>query len=160
MDGGCHLVNPARVTLASELGGMLDGGWWPHESSVGRELPGLTEALASRLGKIGDIGVNWSTLSGMPNLDSFDWRGHSLISLQQARRQRVVTLTGKRATARLLLIPPRTSTALAVMLLRRSARLPILSVHQDTEAFRIADEIVRATCAEKSPSETAAATSP
>ena len=159
MDGGCHLVSPARVTLAHDLGEALDGGWWPHEASVGRELPGLTEALKSRLGKIVNIGVNWSTLSGMPNLDSFDWRGHSLISLQQARRQRVVTLTGKRATARLLLIPPKTSTALAVMLLRRAARLPILSVHQDTEAFRIADEIVRATYTE-SPSETAAATSP
>ncbi len=160
MDGGCHLVNPARVTLAAKLGEALDGAWWPHEASVGRELPGLIEALADPLGRIVDIGVNWSTLSGMPNLDSFDWRGHSLISVQQARHQRVVTLTGRRATARLLLIPPRTSTALAVMLLRRAARLPILSVHQDTDAFRIAEEIIRAACPEKPPSATAAATSP
>jgi uncharacterized protein DUF5994 len=147
--GGCHLATPTRVALASELGEALDGAWWPHASSIGRELPHLIEALKRPLGPIVDIGVNWSSLAGMPNLDSMNWRGNSLMSINEARRQRVITLTGRRATTRLLLVPPRTSTALAVMLLRRAARLPILSAHRDTEAFRIADEIVRTACSAK-----------
>jgi hypothetical protein len=146
-----HRVTPTRVSLASRLGDDIDGGWWPHTSSVGRELPHLTDALKADLGPIVDIGVNWSSLAGMPNLDAMDWRGNSLMSIREAQRQRVISLTGARATTRLLLVPPRTSTALAVMLLRRAARLPILPAHRDSRAFRIADEIVRSVCCEKAP---------
>lgn len=148
---GSQLDSPARVTLAAELGEPLDGAWWPHASAVGRELPHLVAALKRPLGKVVDISVNWSSLAGMPNLDSMDWRGNSLVSLREARRQRVITLIGRRAKAHLLVIPPRTSTALAVMLLRRSARLPILSVHRDTDAFRIAGGIIRAVYPHRRP---------
>jgi hypothetical protein len=156
---GHRLVSPARVTLASELGEALDGAWWPHAAAVGRELPDLVDALKAPLGDIVDIGVNWSSLAGMPNLDSMDWRGNSLLSIRDGRRQRIVTLTGSRARTQLLLIPPRTSTALAVMLLRCAARLPILSIHRETQAFRIADEIIRAACRDRQPKETPAASS-
>ncbi|RDH76849.1 hypothetical protein DVS77_18580 [Mycolicibacterium moriokaense] len=142
-----RLDTPIRVTLASELGDTLDGAWWPHSSTIGRELPGLVDVLEKPLGHVVDIDVNWSTLSGLPNLDSLNWRGNAVVSVADTRRQRVMTLTGSRATARLLVVPWRTSTALAVMLLRRAARLPIMSAHRDTVAFQVADGIVRAACA-------------
>lgn len=144
---------PIRLTLASELGDPLDGAWWPHSSSIARELPDLIDLLNQPLGDIVDIGVNWSSLAGLPNLDSMNWRGNSVVSVGDTRRQRVMTLTGSRATARLLIVPWRTSTALAVMLLRQAARLPIQSIHRETDAFQIADGILR-TCTER-PAESA-----
>lgn len=146
-----RLDNPIRLTLASELGDALDGAWWPHSSSVARELPHLIDVLEKPLGQVEDIDVNWSALASMPNLDSLSWRGNSVVSLRETRHQRVMTFTGRRARARLLVVPWRTSTALAVMLLRRAARLPILSTHLDTDAFRTADGIVRAACNQNQP---------
>jgi hypothetical protein len=42
---GRRLSSPVRFTLAAELGGSLDGAWWPHTASIGRELPDLIDAL-------------------------------------------------------------------------------------------------------------------
>lgn len=138
-----------RLTMAAELGGPVDGAWWPYTTSVAQELPGLIVAVKEALGDIVDIGVNWSSLAGVPDLDSFNLRGTAVVLGREARHQRVMTLTGSRAKARLLVVPCGTSTAVAVMLLRRAARLPIMSTHMETEAFRIADGIVRAACAEE-----------
>ena len=157
--GGCHLATPTRVALAAELGEALDGAWWPQDAAVGRELPLLIEALKRPFGPIIDIGVNWSNLAGMPNLNSMDWRGNSLVSIREARRQRVITLTGRRATTKLLLVPPRTSTALAVMLMRQAARLPIRPSHRETDAFRMADQIIRCAYTETSTDATSAVSS-
>jgi hypothetical protein len=143
-----HLAGPIRLTLVSEPGGALDGGWWPYTPSVAQELPELIEALERPLGQIVDIGVNWSSLDGVPDLDSLHYRGNAAVPGRNARPQRVMTVTGSDARARLLVVPCRTSTALAVMLLRRAAGLTILSVHQDTDAFRTADDIVCAARAE------------
>jgi hypothetical protein len=143
-----QLTGRTRVTLVSDLGGALDGGWWPYTTSVAQELPGLIEALEKPLGQVVDIGVNWSSLDGVPDLDSLTHRGNAALPGRNTRPQRIMTVTGSRAHARLLVVPCGTSTALAVMLLRRAARLPILSVHRDTEAFRTADDIVCAARAE------------
>jgi hypothetical protein len=153
---GRRVDGPLRLTLASELGDALDGAWWPHTASVARELPELIDAVEPALGQIVDIDVNWSSLAGMPNLDSLNWRGNAAVLGAETRHQRVMTLTGSRARARILVVPPRTSTALAVMLLRRAARLPIVTSHQHTEAFRIADVFVRSVCT-AAPSETTSA---
>ena len=40
-----QLSGRTRLTLVSELGGALDGAWWPYTSSVAKELPELIEAL-------------------------------------------------------------------------------------------------------------------
>jgi Family of unknown function (DUF5994) len=69
---GRRLASPVRVTLAFELGGDLDGAWWPHTASVADELPELTDALFMRLGRIIDISVNWSSMTGSPDLDSLN----------------------------------------------------------------------------------------
>jgi hypothetical protein len=151
---GRRLDNPLRLTLASHLGDALDGGWWPHTSSIARELPDLIDVLEQPLGHVVDIGVNWSSLVGPPNLDSLNWRGNALVSVGESRRQRVMTLSGSRGSARLLVVPWRTSTALAVMLLRQAARFPVRSMHRDTDAYRLAEDIVRAARAEDKSSAT------
>ncbi|MFY9917631.1 MAG: DUF5994 family protein [Mycobacterium sp.] len=136
-------AGPIRLTLVAELGrGALDGGWWPYTGSIAKELPELIEALERPLGPIADIAVNWGSLEGVPDLDSLHYRGNAAVRSRNGRPQRVMTVTGSRACARLLVVPCQTSTALAVMLLRQAAGLPILSAHRDTEAFRTADDIV------------------
>ena len=144
-----RLASPTRVTLASVLGDDdLDGAWWPHTASVARELPELIDALCERLGPIIDIGVNWSAFDGVLDLDSLTRRGIDAIPGWKARHQRVMTVTGSYARANLLVVPCRTTTALAVMVLRQAAGLPILPSHMDTPAYRAADDIVRAARAE------------
>jgi Family of unknown function (DUF5994) len=143
-----RMAGPVRLTLASELGGDLDGAWWPRTASVARELPELIDALRKRLGQIIDIAVNWSSLDGVPDLDSLNRHGVAAVPGWVPPHQRVMTITGSRARANLLVVPCRTTTALAVMVLRQAAALPILPVHLDTQAFRTADGIVRAARAE------------
>lgn len=140
-----RLTSPTRVTLAPVLGDRgLDGAWWPHTSSVARELPELIDALADRLGQVVDVGVNWSAFDGVLDLDSLKRRGIDATPGWKKRPQRVMTVTGSLAHASLLVVPCRTSTALAVMVLRQAAGLAILSSHQDTAAYRAACEIVEA----------------
>lgn len=148
-----------RLTLASELGQPIDGAWWPQTSSVAHELPGLIEALEPVLGQIVDVGVNWSALAGTPDLDKMNWRVGSVIADKDTSHHRVITVTGNQSRVRLLVVPCRTSTALAVMLLRQAARLPIMSIHRDTDAYRLADGIVRAARAENPPTTASAASS-
>jgi hypothetical protein len=143
-----RLASPTRLTLASALGDDLDGAWWPHTASVARELPELIDALRDPLGQVVDISVNWSAFDGVLDLDSLTRRGIDVIPGRQARHQRVMTVTGSNARANLLVVPCRTTTALAVMVLRQAAALPILPSHLDTAAYRAADEIVRAARAE------------
>jgi hypothetical protein len=134
---------PTRLTLASQLGEPVDGAWWPYSASVAKELPELIDALEGALGHVVDIKINWSPLEGAPDLDSLHNRGNAAaVPGRTVRPQRMMTVTGSHDQVRLLVIPSRTSTALAVMLLRRAARLPIFAAHMGTDAFRSADAIV------------------
>ncbi len=156
---GLRSGSPIRLTLAFELGDDLDGAWWPYTPSVARELPELIDALRRPLGRVIDIGVNWSSLEGVPDLDSLHLRGNAVIPGRDTRHQRVMTITGSLARTNLLIVPSRTTRALAVMLLRRAADLPILPIHLDTEAFRTADAIVRAARAQRTLTATPAKSS-
>ncbi len=144
---GRRLASPVRVTLAFELGGDLDGAWWPHTASVADELPELTDALFTRLGRIIDISVNWSALAGSPDLDSLN-RPRIVDPGRAISHQHLMTITGIKAPAKLMVIPSRTSNALAVMVLRRAADLPVAHAERNTEPFLTADQIVRAARAE------------
>jgi Family of unknown function (DUF5994) len=144
---GRRLASPVRVTLAFELGGDLDGAWWPHTASVANELPELTDALFVRLGRIIDINVNWSSLAGSPDLDSVN-RPRVADPGRAISHHRLMTITGMKAPAKLMVIPSRTSSALAVMVLRRAADLPFNHAERNSEAFLTADLIVRAARAE------------
>lgn len=144
--------SPVRFTLTSTLGSGLDGAWWPHTVSIARELSDLAEALEGPLGKVVDIGVNWSPLQGVVNLDLLNRPGVPPGPAGERRRLRVMTFTGDLATAHLLVVPWGTSRALAVMLLRQAADLPVLYAHQQTAAFHTAGVIVQAARAQYSPS--------
>lgn len=126
--------------MATDLGREVDGAWWPRTARMALELPELTHVLAPRLGEIIDINLNWTTLQRPPDFNSLGWEG---------KQQHVMSLVGRDARANLLIVPFTTSTALAVMVLRRAADLPILSDHRDTQVFRTADCIVRAALNEK-----------
>ena len=112
---------------------------------LARELPELTDALKSRLGKVIDISVNWSSLAGAPDLDAMNGHG---IGVEAARRAaaggqqvtevhqlRLMTVTGSQARVNLLVVPCRTTTSLALMVLRQAASLPIPPAEFDIEAI-------------------------
>lgn len=104
-----------------------------------RELPELISTLKSRLGEIVDINVNWS-LDGPPRMTFYGG---------ECKRQPVMTLTGATAEISLLVVPSTTSAALAVMILRQAARLPIEPFHVDSDAFKTAEGIVLAARAQR-----------
>ena len=148
--GRC-LNGTVRFSLASNLGNCLDGAWWPHTVSIARELSDLTDAVRDPLGPVIDIGVNWSPLQGVPDLDLLNRRGVAATPGRETRHLRIMTITGSLARANLLVVPCRTSTALAVMLLRQAADLPVLYAHQHTPAYEAAAAIVRAARAQGEP---------
>jgi hypothetical protein len=145
------LSNPVRFTLGSSPASGLDGAWWPYSTSIARELAGLTKVLREPLDEVIDIGVNWTPLQGVLDLDLFHRRGVATMPGLAPTHLRVITLTGKRAQANLLVVPCRTSIGLAVMLLREAAQLPIMYAHQHTPAHEAACEIVRAARAQVAP---------
>ena len=151
-----RLASPVRLTLASELGDDLDGAWWPRTASIAHELPELTDALRGRLGRVIDIRVNWSSLEGPPDLDALNGSNIAATAGRGFRHHRLMTVIGTKARANLLVVPCRTTTALAVAVLRKAAALVILPMELDTEAFRTADVIVRAARSESALSATLA----
>jgi hypothetical protein len=141
---GRRMRSPVRFTLASILGSGLDGAWWPYSVSIARELSDLAEAIREPLGPVIDIGVNWSPLQGVQDFDLLNRRGVPALPGQESRQLRIMTITGSRARAHLLVVPFATSNALAVMVLRQAACLPVRYEHQHTAAFDTAGVIVAA----------------
>ncbi len=123
-----------RLTLASRLGNKIDGAWWPRTGLISRELTELVSVLDVRLGQVIDININWSSLQRQPDVNWDYWRGI---------HPHVMTVGGRDARATLLIVPHRTGTALAVMVLRRAAGLPVYAAHRDSRAFQSAECIVR-----------------
>jgi Family of unknown function (DUF5994) len=132
--GPRRLADQVRLTLASRLGGMIDGAWWPRTGQISYELPELVSVLDVRLGGVVDINVNWSSLQRQPDLNWEWWRGI---------RPHIITVAGRDARAKLLIVPHRTGTALAVMVLRRAAGLPIHAAHRESRVYETAECIVR-----------------
>jgi Family of unknown function (DUF5994) len=138
--GSRRPASPVRLTLAPGLGNDIDGAWWPRTGLISRELPELVSILEGRLGHVIDINVNWSSLQRQPDLNWAWWQGI---------RPHIMTIGGHDARAKILIVPYRTGTALAVMLLRRSAGLSVLAVHRDSRAFLTAECIIRAAKGER-----------
>lgn len=128
-------ASPVRLTLCGQLGRRVDGAWWPHSNRLARELPELVGVLHGRLGEVVDISVNWSMSENLPDLNSRHW---------QNKHQHLMTVTGRDASANLLIIPSLTPGTLAGLLLRIAAGLPLSAAHQATPLFRTAAEIVDA----------------
>ena len=132
---GSVVARPLRLTLAPTLGQTIDGAWWPHTARLAAELPELIAALRRPLGEITNINLSWSARQGCPNFNLIGW---------QDVHQHLMTITGRHARANLLVMPYQTSTALAVLVLRRAAGLPIDRAHRDTPTFQTAGLILRA----------------
>jgi hypothetical protein len=139
---GRRLASPVRLTLASTLGNDIDGAWWPRTAALAHELAELIDALRRPLGEVMDISVNWSSLDGSPDLNFLN---SSLAQRMPGRgicHQRMMTVIGSDARANLLVVPCQTNNALALMVLRQAAALPVEPGQHDTQTFQTADRIV------------------
>jgi len=132
---GLRRHDPVRLCVARELGHDIDGGWWPRADRMSNELPALIAVLTPLLGDITSINVNWPSLQRPPDLN---WRGW------EHKRQHGMTVSGWDACVNLLIIPYATNTALALMVLRRAANLPINSGDLNKPAFLTAGSILLA----------------
>jgi hypothetical protein len=103
----------------------------------------LIEVLAPRLGQVVAINVNWTSLQASPDLDALCGAKPSMPGGAVAR-QRLMAVSGSHACANILVVPCRTSSTLALMLLRQAADLPITPSELTTQTFRSGDHIVRA----------------
>jgi uncharacterized protein DUF5994 len=124
-----------RLTLAHDLGGEIDGAWWPRSDQLAGELPGLVAILTTRLGQVAGIDLNWTALQSPPNLNWTAWRG---------KHQHVITVSGADCGASLLIVPHSTNRMLATMVLRLAAGLPIDPAHRGTRSFETAASILDA----------------
>jgi hypothetical protein len=137
-------ASPIRLTLVSTPGNGIDGAWWPRSGSIARELPELIDALRPSLGQIADIKINWSEENAVPDLDMLTRRGVAALPGWKDRPQRVMTVIGETGRANLLVVPCHTSPALAMMVLRHAAGLPVDSRHYESERYIAAFDIVEA----------------
>ena len=128
-------ASPIRLSVARELGRDIDGAWWPRADRITNELPTLVSALNPLLGDIASINVNWPPLQRPPDLNWPGW---------ERRRQHVITVNGTHACANLLIVSYATHRALALMVMRCAANLPIEAADRDKPAFLTAGSILRA----------------
>ncbi len=128
-------ANPVRLSLASQLGGEIDGAWWPRVDRMTLELPGLIQALTPSLGEISSINVNWPHLQRPPD---FNWPGW------ETKPQHVITLNGDKTRVNLLIVAYTTHSGLALMVLRRAAGLTVVPADREKPAFVTAGSIVQA----------------
>lgn len=133
--GGPRRANPIRLSVARKLGRDIDGAWWPRADRITSELPNLVAVLTPLLGDITSINVNWSPLQRPPDLNWPGW---------EQKRQHVMTVSSTDARANLLIISFATHSALALMVLRCAANLPIEAADRDNRAFPLAGSILRA----------------
>jgi hypothetical protein len=145
---GRRLSSPVRITLAPQFGGTIDGAWWPRDTCRAHELADLIDAVNEPLGAIADIMLSWPSTEGTPDLDST--RSASSINKTGPHSHLdVMALVGQHASANLLIVPYLTTSNLAVMVLRRAAKMIISDAQQATQTFRVADYLVRTACAER-----------
>lgn len=131
---GTRHARPVRLTVAHQLGRNIDGAWWPRADRITNELPNLVAVLTPLLGDVTDIDVNWSPLQRPPDLNWPGWEG---------KRQHVMTISGTQARVNLLVISYATHTALALMVMRCAAGLPIEAADRDKPACLTAGSILR-----------------
>jgi hypothetical protein len=142
LTGSRRLARPVRLTLATRLGGDIDGAWWPFSNSVAQELPGLIECLHDRLGEVVDIGINWPVTEGPIDLESLVG-GTRTPALTRPRRLRLMFVDGRGGCAKLLVVPHMTSADLGAMVMRCAASMPVPELDRDSRMMATADLVVR-----------------
>ncbi|GGF28833.1 DUF5994 family protein [Williamsia phyllosphaerae] len=134
-------AQPVRLALSEVAGRDVDGAWWPQTNRVAGELPHLMLALASRVGAVEGIGVNWTNTSAFPNFNAAEFPAHP--GTPASIDLHLMVITGSIRTITLLLIPFRTSVRLATLVLREAVALPIPMDLLDTRAHLAARRIVQ-----------------
>lgn len=129
--------------LAGQLGGEIDGAWWPHTASVATELPELVDVLHRPLGEIIDIRINWAVTEGQLDLETIATGARLMRAGEHHRRPRLMVIVGKAGSAKLLVVPSMTSQALGLMVLRTAAGLPTSGGTGDARLFETARVVMR-----------------
>lgn len=108
------ILGPTRVQFSNisvGVGGTATGAWYPYTLRLADELPGVLVAAQQLFGEVSGIAVNWHNFRRLPGLDSPD----------SPMTPPLMTLTTKPTTITLLVIPPRTASSLAAILLRQAS---------------------------------------
>ncbi|AQT78694.1 hypothetical protein B1R94_04680 [Mycolicibacterium litorale] len=147
--GSRRTASPVRVTLNVELGSEIDGAWWPHTASLARELPELVATLHPVLGEIVDLKLNWTLATRPPALTPLSAGPMSMLGWND-RRVRLVLVTGRKGSAKLLVVPSTAKSALAHAVSRLSASLPVAAVDHDGVVLETANCLLAAARAESS----------
>ena len=133
---------PVRLTLADELDGLIDGAWWPHTGLIAAELPDLVGVLHKPLGEIVDIRINWSPSDGNADLQTIIAGVRLKKEGEPFRRPRLMMVAGRRATAKLLVVPSMTSPTLGAIVVRAAAGLPTSGGSGDHKLYDMAQLVV------------------
>ena len=140
--GSRRAAKPIRLTLAESLGGVIDGAWWPHSALIAAELPDLVGALHKPLGEIIDMRINWSPSDGQLDLESIATGVKLHRENDSYRRPRLMSVVGRNARVRLLVIPSMTSQALGAIVVRAAAGLPTWGGTGDSKLFETAQVVI------------------
>ncbi|MFJ1569346.1 DUF5994 family protein [Streptomyces erythrochromogenes] len=114
---------PARLSLTpkTNLGGLLDGAWWPRSRDLAAELPALAAALDETWGRITRVSVNPTRWPVVPRTVAV--AGHVLhvgwFTEQDPDKMILLSYTVGRWD--LLVIPPETEPAAAARLMAAAA---------------------------------------
>jgi len=147
LDGPRRSARPVRVVLAKQLGADIDGAWWPNSASLATELPNLVAALQRPLGEIVEIRLNWSETEGQLDLDVMVAESR-WATATRPKRPRLIRISGRTTDITLLVVPPKTSLALGVLVMRCAAVLPIDDADRGTTLFATADSVMDAALSE------------
>ncbi|MGC4962145.1 DUF5994 family protein [Gordonia sp. DT218] len=126
-------LGPTRLQLAPDLTLPIAGAWLPYTSQISQELPALQAAGRSRLGTITRIDVNWRNFARYPGFDSEN--SPDMLPL--------MSITADHAEVTLLVIPPRTQSALAATLLRQAGQCTSSPGSEHSHLYRDAQRILR-----------------
>ncbi|WP_232718713.1 DUF5994 family protein [Gordonia metallireducens] len=105
------LLGPPRVRFGVDPSAPIGGAWYPYTVQLADELPGLLAAARSQVGDVTGMDVNWTSFRRIPGLDSPD----------SPMTPPLITLTAGGVDVTLLVIPPRTASSLAAILLRQAS---------------------------------------
>jgi hypothetical protein len=113
MAGSRRAAKPIRLTLAEDLGSVIDGAWWPHSGDLATELPDLLAVLSVRLGPIDRVMYNLGEWKSSPTRLMSGGRSVRLDGYrrQPAHTVEIAGLTGHRIV--LLVIAPQADRAQA-----------------------------------------------
>ena len=126
------LLGPTRVRFGVDPAAAIGGAWYPYTVQLADELPGLLASARAQFGDVTGIDVTWQSFRRLPGLDSPD----------SPATPPMMTLSTPVATVRLLVIPPRTASSLAAILLRLASNTVKPQASTYSLEFRRAERIL------------------